>query len=124
MLAFSVRQDECRPGASAWACLWLVALLRVRGSWSACVFRAVYRCMLFGGDVLLPARIPSSLSFTVLACGTSGSGRGSWLLQVLANLVALRVLLMLLNGVSVLGSRWGGQPARFALALQVAVVFV
>ena len=33
------RQDECRPGASAWACcLWFVALLHVRGSWSSCVF--------------------------------------------------------------------------------------
>ena len=43
-----------------------------------------------------------------------------------ANLVALRVLLMLLNLLSVLGSRWGGgQPVfRSLCALQVAVVFV
>ena len=42
-----------------------------------------------------------------------------------ANLVALRVLPMLQNGVSVLGSRWGGQPVlRSLCALQVAVVFV
>ena len=44
-----------------------------------------------------------------------------------ANLVAPRVLPMLQNGVSVLGSRWGGVGlfcARFALALQVAVVSV
>ena len=40
-----------------------------------------------------------------------------------ANLVALRVLPTLQNGVSVLGSRWGGS-ACFALALQVAVAFV
>ena len=47
------------------------------------------------------------------------------LLQVQANLVALRVLPMLQNGVSVLGSRWGGQPVlRSLCALQVAVVFV
>ena len=39
-----------------------------------------------------------------------------WLLQVQANLVAFRVLPMLQNGVSVLGSRWGGQPACFALS--------
>ena len=40
---------------------------------------------------------------------------------------ALRVLPRLRNGVSVLGSRWAGSAcsaARFALALQVAVVFV
>ena len=36
--------------------------------------------MLFGA--LLSARVISSLSFTVLACSPSGSGRGSWLLQV------------------------------------------
>ena len=34
-----------------------------------------------------------------------------------ANLICTRVLPMLQNGVSVLGSRWGGQPACFALAL-------
>ena len=46
-----------------------------------------------------------------------------WLLQVQANLVALRVLPTLQNGVSVLGSRWGGQPVlRSLCALQVAVV--
>ena len=47
VLAFSARtlkssgvpEDECRPGASAWACcLWFVTLLHVRGSWSSCVF--------------------------------------------------------------------------------------
>ena len=37
--------------------------------------------LLFGVMLsLLLARITSSLSFTVLACSTSGSGRGSWLL--------------------------------------------
>ena len=47
--AVGFRQDECRPGASAWACcLWFVALLHVRGSWSSCVFRAVHRCCVLG----------------------------------------------------------------------------
>ncbi|CAE7346774.1 unnamed protein product [Symbiodinium sp. CCMP2592] len=69
----------------------------------------------FWGHALLSARIPSSLSFTVLACSPAGSGRGSWLLQVQANLVALCVLPMLHNGVSVLGSRWGGQPVLRSL---------
>ena len=45
-----------------------------------------------------------------------------WPLQVQANLVALRVLPMLQNGVSVLGSRWGGQLcARFDRVLVLAV---
>ena len=77
-------------------------------AWSSCVF-VRSTVFAFWGDVLLSARIPSSLSFTELACSPSGSG-GSWLLQVQANLVALRVLPTLQNGVSVLGSRWGGQP--------------
>ena len=47
--AVGFRQDECRPGASAWACcLWFVALLHVRGSWSSCIFRAVHRCCFLG----------------------------------------------------------------------------
>ena len=93
-------------------------------------FFALSTVFAFWGHALLSARVRSSSSFTVLACSTSGSGRGSWLLQVQANLVALCVLPMLQNGVSVLGSRWGGQPVlrslcpRFALVLQVAVVFV
>ena len=42
-----------------------------------------------------------------------------------ADLVALRVLPMLQNGMSILGSRWGGQPVlRPLCALEVAVVFV
>ena len=40
-------------------------------------FRAVHRLC----HALLSARVISSLSFTVLACSPSGSGRGSWLLQ-------------------------------------------
>ena len=107
-----------------------------RAAWAACAvvavvfglqhsrvvvvrFRAVQPFLLFGVMLSSQQGFRSSLSFTVLAC-TSGSGRGSWLLQVQANLVALRVLPMLQNGVSVLGSRWAGS-ACFALALQVAV---
>ena len=38
-----------QAGASAWACcLWFVALLHGRGSWSSCVFRAVHRCCFLG----------------------------------------------------------------------------
>ena len=47
--AVGFRQDKCRVGASACACcLWFVALLHVRGSWSACVFRAVHRFCFLG----------------------------------------------------------------------------
>ena len=56
------RQDECRPGASAWACcLWLVALLHVRGSWSSCVFVGS-TVVAFWGAAFLSARIPLWLS--------------------------------------------------------------
>ena len=45
--AVGFRQDECRPGASAWACcLWFVTLLHVGGSWSSWVFRMVTVCFL------------------------------------------------------------------------------
>ena len=54
----------------------------------------------FWGHALLSARIPPSSSFTVLACSTSGSGRGSWLLQV---------------------SRKSGCPSRFADASERGV---
>ena len=79
-------------------------LLPLVCSTPACVF-VRSTVFAFWGHALLSARIPSSLSFTVLACSPSGSGRGSWLLQVQADLVALRVLPMLQNGVSVLVSR-------------------
>ena len=54
----------------------------------------------------------SALCWLAAVRGAGGAfgAEGSWLLQVHANLVALRVLQMLQNGVSVLGSRWGGQP--------------
>ena len=62
----------------------------------------------------------SSLCWLAAVRGAGGAfgAEGSWLLQLQANLVALRVLLMLLNGLSVLGSRWGGGSACFALALR------
>ena len=43
--AVGFRQDECRPGT---CCLWFVAILHVRGSWSSWVFRAVHRCCFLG----------------------------------------------------------------------------
>ena len=45
------------------------------------------------------ARDPLVVKLHCVACSTSGSRRGSWLLQVQANLVALCVLPMLQNGV-------------------------
>ena len=108
----SVQAGRVQAGASAFA---VVAV--------ACVF-VRSTVFAFWGHALLSARIPPSSSFTVLACSPSGSGRGSWLLQVQANLVALRVLPMLQNGVSILGSRWGGVSllsARFDRVLVLAV---
>ena len=70
VLAFSARtlkssgvpEDECRPGASAWACcLWFVTLLHVRGSWSSCVF-VRSTVVAFWGDVFISTRIPLWLS--------------------------------------------------------------
>ena len=55
------------------------------GSWLSCVF-VRFTGYAFWLHALLSARIPSSLSFTVLAGSTSGSGEGafgaegSWLL--------------------------------------------
>ena len=93
----------------------------------------------FWGRALLSARIPSSSS--CLHCvhwglfgvegllAASGFTKKMWLhlfcrveKACYANLVALRVLPMLQNGVSVLGSRWGGQLcARFDRVLVLAV---
>ena len=116
----SKRPGRTRAGrgfcvCSCCCCLWFAALQHGHR-------------LLFGA--LLVAK--SASSFTVLACSTWGVGgafgsEGSWLLQVQANLVALCVLPRLQNGVSVLGSMGGGGQlfcARFALALQVAVVSV
>ena len=51
--AVGFRQDECRTGASAWACcLWLVALLPVWSSWSSCVF-VRSTVVAFRGDAFL-----------------------------------------------------------------------
>ena len=62
-------------------------------------FRAVQPFLLFGVMLSSQQGFRSSLSFTVLAC-TSGSGRGSWLLQV---------------------SRKSGCPSRFADASERGV---
>ena len=107
-----------RGQAEAFACAVVAALPQGRRAFSCgpTVFA------FWGHALLSAARISSSLSFTVLACSTAGSGRGSWLLQ--ANLVCLRVLPMLQNGVPVLGSRWGVHLLAFALALQVAVAVI
>ena len=88
-------------------------------------FRAVHRFSFLGSCHSSLYNL-SSMCWLAALRGVRGAFgvEGSWLLQLQANLVALRVLPTLQNRVSVLGSRWGGQPARFALALQVAVVFV
>ena len=70
--AVGFRQDECRPGASAWACcLWFVALLHV-----VVHFRAVHRCCVLGCG--FPLKI--SLWLSCLHCvgfqQFGGSGRG------------------------------------------------
>ena len=63
-------------GGSASFALALRSLSRLR----------LFLVVAFWGAAFLSARIPSSLSFTVLACSTSGAGRAfgadSWLLQV------------------------------------------
>ena len=96
--AVGFRQDECRPGASAWACcLWLVAFLPARGSWSSCVF-VPSTVVAFWGAAFLSARIPLWLS--CLHCvGLQHFGEWEGLLEqglgcsrFHANLVALRVL--------------------------------
>ena len=74
--AVGFRQDECRPGASAWACcVWFVALLHVRGSRRAFSWGPPF--VRFG--VMFCSQQGSSCGqavSTVLACSTSGSGRG------------------------------------------------
>ena len=67
------RQEECRPGA---CCLWFVALLHVPGSWSSCVFSCVHRCCFLECCFHL-SKDPLGVKLSpVLACSTSGSGRG------------------------------------------------
>ena len=89
-LAVGFRQNECRPGASAWACCpWFVALLHVRGSWSSWVFRAVHRCCFLGCCFpLSPSSLSCLHSVGFQQFGGSGRGflsRGSWLLQAHAH---------------------------------------
>ena len=67
-------------------------LLTLVCSTPACVF-VRSTVVAFWGHALLSARVISSLSFTVLACSPSGSGRGSWLLQeIWLHLVSLPML--------------------------------
>ena len=90
-------------------------------AWVVVGFRAVHRCCSLGCCFPLS---PSSLR--CLHCvGLRQFGEREGLPEQRAlgrNLVALRVLPTLQNGVSVLGSRWGGVSlfcARFALALRL-----
>ena len=71
----SVQAGPEQAGASACAVV-AVAFGLQPPAWSSCVF-ARSTVVAFWGHALLSARIPSSLSFTALACNTSGSGRGS-----------------------------------------------
>ena len=121
------RQDECRPGGfcvgilpGTPACPRLLVVVR---------FRAVHRCCFLGCCFPLS---PSSLR--CLHCvglqhfgereGAFGA-EGSLAAVGSIKLDALLVVPMLQNGVSVRGSRCGGQPVLCLLcALQVAVVFV
>ena len=62
MESSGVPEDNCRVGASACACcLWFVALLLFRGSWSSCVF-VRSTVVAFGGAAFHLARIPSWFS--------------------------------------------------------------
>eukprot|EP00439_Symbiodinium_sp_Y106_P065833 s1500_g10.t1 len=67
----SVRAGRVQARASACAVV-AVAFGLQPPAWSSCVF-VRSTVFAFWGDVLLSARIPSSLSFTELACSTSGA---------------------------------------------------
>ena len=72
--AVGFRQDECRPGASAWACcLWFVALLPTRGSWSSCVFAG---STVVAFPKIVPAKVRTCLfdRHVPAAFGTCSSG--------------------------------------------------
>ena len=71
----SVRAGRVQARASACAVV-AVAFGLQPPAWSSCVF-VRSTVFAFWGDVLLSARIPSSLSFTELACSTSGAASGS-----------------------------------------------
>ena len=112
-----VPEDKCRVGASASACwLWLVALLHVRGSWSSCVFRAVQPFLLFGVMLSSQQGFRSLSSFHCVGLQHFGEREGLLAAAGSSKSGALRVLPMLQNGVSILGSRWGGcQPVLRSL---------
>ena len=115
----SVQAGRGQAGASA--CAVVAVAFDLQHSRMVVVrFRAVQPFLLFGVMLSSQQGFRSSLSFTVLACSTSGSGRGSWLLQVQANLVALCVLPFFRTGCQS-QARGGGVSlfcAGFALALR------
>ena len=89
-------------------------LLTLVCSTPACVFvRSTVVCFLGSCSALSKGHLVVKLH----CVGLQPFGEREGLLAASGNLVALRVLPTLQNGVSVLGSRWGGQPACFALAL-------
>ena len=122
--AVGFRQDECRPGASAWACcLWFVALLHV-----VVRCRAVHRCCVLGCG--FPLKI--SLWLSCLHCvgfqQFGGSGRGFLSRGLLAASGSCKTSCSSCfadaseRGVSP-RLEVGGHLFAFALALQVAVAF-
>ena len=116
MLAFSTRTFESsgvparrvQPGGFCVGMLPLACSTPAcPGSWLSCVF-VRFTGYAFWLHALLSARIPSSLSFTVLAGSTSGSGRG---------LSAIRSRGLL----AALGSCKSGCPSCFADASERGV---
>ena len=101
MLAFSTRTLKssgvpARRVQAGGFCVWLVALLHVRGSWSSWVFRAVHRCCFLGSC------FPQDLLVVKLSplCWLAASGEREGLFEQRAlgcfrfhaSLVVLRVL--------------------------------
>ncbi|CAE7787383.1 unnamed protein product [Symbiodinium sp. CCMP2592] len=72
----SVQAGRVQARASACAVV-AVAFGLQPPAWSSCVFRAVHRFCFFGVMLSSQQGFRSSLSFTMLACSPSGSGRGS-----------------------------------------------
>ena len=117
--AVGFRQDECRPGASAWACcLWFVALLHV-----VLRCRAVHRCCVLGCGFPLKISLWSSCLHCVGFQQFGGSGRGfrssgllaaSGFTQIWLHLVFCRCFRTGCQS----SARGGGGSASFALALR------
>ena len=89
MLAFSTRtlKSSGVPARRVQAGGFCVGMLTLACSTPACPrllvvvrFRTVHRCCVWGAAFLLGSPRRYGVC-TVLACSTSGSGRGSWLLQ-------------------------------------------